>query len=201
MYLDGARDMYGYTFPDGLSKNTPLPRPIVTPTTKARRGGHDDPLSVAEVTERSLLSVELWERVVAAALSLFERGTTIGAVHGLVLADSKYEFGLTADDELILIDEVHTPDSSRWWVADSYQARVDAGNEPESLDKEVVRRAFADVGYRGDGPVPELPPEVWSATTARYIVAYERLTRQPFEPGSYPVADRLVANLTKAGLL
>ena len=201
MYAEGARSMYGYSFPDGLRKNTALPAHIVTPTTKAQHGGHDEPLSCAEVLERDLLPAELWERVMAAALAVFDRGVQVGAAAGLILADTKYEFGLTADDQLILIDEVHTPDSSRWWVADSYEQRLDDGDEPESLDKEVVRRAFADIGYKGDGPVPEVPDEVWSATTARYIVAYERLTGTPFEPGAYPVQARLIENLTKAGLL
>lgn len=201
MYADGARSMYGYSFPDGLRKNTALPTHIVTPTTKAQHGGHDEPLSCDDVVARDLLPADLWERVMAAALAVFDRGVRIGAAAGLILADTKYEFGLTADDELILIDEVHTPDSSRWWVADSYEQRLAAGDEPESLDKEVVRRAYADIGYKGEGPVPEVSDEVWSATTARYIVAYERLTGAPFEPGAYPVQERLTANLTKAGLL
>lgn len=201
MYSEGARSMYGYDFPDGLSKNTALPSSIVTPTTKAQQGGHDEPLSCADVVERGFVPAELWDRVMAAALAIFARGVQIGAEAGLILADTKYEFGLTGDDELILIDEVHTPDSSRWWMADSYQQRLADGDEPESLDKEVVRRAFADIGYKGDGPIPEVPSEVWSATTARYIVAYERLTATPFEPGAYPVQPRLIENLTKAGLL
>jgi phosphoribosylaminoimidazole-succinocarboxamide synthase len=201
LYSGGAREMYGYRFPDGLTKNTPLPRHIVTPTTKAQQGGHDEPLSCDDVIARELLPVELWERVTDAALAIFARGVEVGGRAGLILADTKYEFGLTHDDELIVIDEVHTPDSSRWWVAESYEARLVDGLEPESLDKEVVRRAFADLGYKGDGPVPALPDEVWSETSARYIDAYERITGSAFEPGSYPVADRLFDNLTKAGLL
>jgi phosphoribosylaminoimidazole-succinocarboxamide synthase len=201
MYSTGARQMYGYEFPDGLRKNTALPAHIVTPTTKAHDGGHDEPLSCADVVDRGLLEPELWDRVIAAALAIFARGVALGERSGLILADTKYEFGTTVDGELILIDEVHTPDSSRWWVADSYDSRLAAGDEPESLDKEVVRRAFADLGYKGDGPVPTLPAEVWSETSARYIAAYERLSGAAFEPAPYPVADRLVANLTKAGLL
>jgi phosphoribosylaminoimidazole-succinocarboxamide synthase len=201
MYSTGARAMYGYRFPDGLTKNTPLPRPIVTPTTKAQHGGHDEPLACDEVVERGLLPAELWEQVMEAALATFARGVSLGSHAGLILADTKYEFGLTGDGELLLIDEIHTPDSSRWWIAATYDARLAAGAEPESLDKEVVRRAFADLGYKGDGPVPTLPDDVWSETSARYIDAYQRLTRSRFEPGSYPVADRLIANLTKAGLL
>jgi phosphoribosylaminoimidazole-succinocarboxamide synthase len=201
MYSEGRRAMYGYTFPDGLGKNTPLPKHIVTPTTKALHGGHDEPLSCDEVVQRGLLPADLWERVMAAALAIFARGVDVGRKAGLILADTKYEFGLTATDELILIDELHTPDSSRWWVADTYYARLEAGDEPESLDKEVVRRAFADIGYKGDGPVPSVPADVWSDTTARYIVAYERLTGTRFEPGDYPIQPRLTTNLSKAGLL
>jgi phosphoribosylaminoimidazole-succinocarboxamide synthase len=201
MYSAGSRHMYGYRFPDGLAKNTPLPSHIVTPTTKAEHGGHDEPLSCDEVVERGLLPTELWEQVMAAALAIFARGVEVGRRAGLILADTKYEFGLTVGDELILIDEVHTPDSSRWWIADTYHARLAAGAEPESLDKEVVRRAFADLGYKGNGPVPVLPDEVWAETSARYVDAYERITGVSFEPGSYPVVDRLTTNLTKAGLL
>ncbi|MGI9645245.1 MAG: phosphoribosylaminoimidazolesuccinocarboxamide synthase [Ilumatobacteraceae bacterium] len=201
MYEAGARTMYGHVLPDGLRKNTPLPRHLVTPTTKAQSGGHDEPLSCTEVTERGLLPADLWERVVDAALAVFARGVEIGAEAGLILADTKYEFGTTPDGDLILIDEVHTPDSSRWWVADTYDERLARDDEPESLDKEVVRRAFAEVGYKGDGVVPELPGEVWSATTARYITAFELLTGVSFEPGAYPIPDRLTEHLTKAGLL
>lgn len=201
MYSGGARSMYGYEFSDGLRKNTALPQAIVTPTTKAASGGHDVPVTCQEVVERGLLPAELWDRVMDVAVALFARGVELGERAGLILADTKYEFGLAGDGELILIDEVHTPDSSRWWVAESYERRVDAGHEPESLDKEVVRRAFADLGYKGDGPVPDLPGEVWSATSGRYVAAYEHLTGTPFDPGSYPVPARLVEHLTKAGLL
>ena len=204
MYSTGARTMYGYSFPDGLRKNSPLAQPIVTPTTKARHGGHDEPLSPADVVERGLLPAELWEEVTAAALAVFRRGVEIGERAGLILADTKYEFGLVTGDDgerLILIDELHTPDSSRWWVAASYDERVAAGAEPESLDKEVVRRAYADLGYKGDGPPPTLPGEVWTATAARYIDAFERLTGTALVPGSYPVDERLDANLRRAGLL
>ncbi len=201
MYADGQRSMYGHRFPDGLNKNDELPTPIVTPTTKAEHGGHDHPVGVDEVVDSGLLDADLWERVQATALALFDRGRQLGARGGLLLADTKYEFGLDDDGALLLIDEVHTPDSSRWWVAESYPDRLAAGEEPESLDKEVVRRAFAALGYRGEGPIPTVPDEVWSATTARYIVAFERLTGVPFQPGGYPVEDRLTTNLNNAGLL
>jgi phosphoribosylaminoimidazole-succinocarboxamide synthase len=197
-YASGERVLYGHTLPDGLTKNAQLATPIVTPTTKGEAGTHDVPLSCDAVTERGLVDRDVWHRVQEVALELFRRGSECGVRSGLILADTKYEFGLTIDGELLLIDEVHTPDSSRWWVQSTYAERVARGDEPESLDKEVVRRALADVGYSGDGPVPELPAEVWTATTARYIDAFERLTGTDFVPGRYPVGPRIHAAL--AGL-
>ncbi len=192
-YAAGQRLIDGHELPDGLVKNVPLPAPIITPTTKGADGSHDEPISSADVVERGLVDPELWERVTEAAHRIFERGAARGREVGLILADTKYEFGLSGGGDLLLIDEVHTPDSSRWWVADTYDARLAAGEEPESLDKEVVRRALADVGYTGDGPVPDLPDEVWTATTARYIDAYERLTGTTFRPGAYPAGPRIHA--------
>jgi phosphoribosylaminoimidazole-succinocarboxamide synthase len=190
-YADGARTIYGYHFSDGLKKNTDLPSAIVTPTTKAEHGGHDEPLSPSDVTRKGLVAAALWRSVEAAALELFARGQEIARQSGLILADTKYEFGTTPAGELLLIDEVHTPDSSRYWLADSYEDRLSAGEEPESLDKEVVRRALIDAGYDGNGSPPELAPAVWEATSHRYIDAYERLTGLSFQPGSYPVDDRI----------
>jgi phosphoribosylaminoimidazole-succinocarboxamide synthase len=200
-YDAGQRLIDGHHLPDGLRKNDRLPAPIVTPTTKALHGGHDEPISVAEVVERGLVAPETWDEVLAAALAVFARGVEVGAQAGLVLADTKYEFGIAPDGRVLLIDEVHTPDSSRWWVAETLEARCAAGEEPESLDKEVVRRAFADLGYRGDGPVPELPAEVWQATSTRYVRTYELLTGREFEPGASPVGPRLIQNLRRVGVL
>jgi phosphoribosylaminoimidazole-succinocarboxamide synthase len=194
-YAAGARTIYGHHFPDGLRKNTPLPEAIVTPTTKPPAGSavHDEPLTWAEVVERRLVDVTRWEHVSAVALELFRRGQEVAAEAGLILVDTKYEFGVTADDELLLIDEVHTPDSSRYWIAATYDERMAAGEEPESLDKEVVRRAFIDAGYSGDGDPPIVAPDVWTATSARYIDAYQRLTGLPFEPGATPADARIAA--------
>jgi phosphoribosylaminoimidazole-succinocarboxamide synthase len=196
-YADGARTIYGHRFPDGLRKNTALPAPIVTPTTKPPAGStvHDEPLTSPEVVERGLVEAGRWQHVTDVALEVFRRGQEVAAAAGLILADTKYEFGLAADGELLLIDELHTPDSSRFWVAATYEERLAAGEEPESLDKEVVRRALADAGFTGDGDVPDLPDDVWSATSSRYIDAYERLTGSSFEPGDYPVAARITACL------
>ncbi len=190
-YEDGARTIYGYHFSDGLRKNTDLPGAIVTPTTKADNGGHDEPLSPSDVTRKGLVAAGLWRKVEAAALELFSRGQEIARQSGLILADTKYEFGTTPAGELLLIDEMHTPDSSRYWVADTYERRLSEGDEPESLDKEVVRRALIDAGYDGHGTPPTLDQAVWDATSRRYIDAYERLTGLDFQPGSYPVEDRI----------
>ncbi len=190
-YADGARTIYGHRFPDGLHKNEALERPIVTPTTKAAHGGHDEPLSCAAVEQRGLVAPALWAEVQEAALALFERGRTIGRNAGLILADTKYEFGLAGDGTLLLIDELHTPDSSRWWIAPGHAQRLAAGAEPESLDKEVVRRALLDAGYRGEGEPPPLDDAVWTDTSVRYRRAYETITGHAFEPAEYPVAERL----------
>ncbi len=194
-YTDGARIIYGHRFPDGLRKNTALPNAQVTPTTKAENGGHDEPLTVADVISRGLVEPKLWGETVEAALRLFQRGQQVASAAGLILADTKYEFGLDDNGRLMLIDEMHTPDSSRYWVADTYPARLAAGEEPESLDKEVVRRALLATGYRGEGPPPALADEVWQQTSARYIDAYERLTGTTFQPGAYPVGPRILEHM------
>ena len=156
-YAAGARTIYGYHFPDGLRKNTALPGADRDADDEAA-GRIDRPRRAADVG-RGRRARPRRRRPLAArhrvALELFRRGQEVAAAAGLILADTKYEFGLTADGELLLIDEVHTPDSSRFWVAATYDERLAAGEEPESLDKEVVRRAFADAGFRGDGDLPD----------------------------------------------
>lgn len=198
-YSEGERLIYGYRFPEGLEKNTPLPTALVTPTTKADAGDHDMPLTVADVVDKGLVEAGLWKRVQEAALAVFALGQEVAAKAGLILADTKYEFGLADDGTLLLIDEMHTPDSSRFWEAASYPDRLAAGEEPESLDKEVIRRALDDAGYRGDGTPPTLAPEVWEETTRRYITAYERVTGRSFVPGAYPVAPRVQAAVAELG--
>jgi len=194
-YASGGRHLYGYDLRDGLRKNDQLGDPLITPTTKAADGAHDEPLSCADVVERGLVDANRWEHVTAAATEVFRRGQAIADAAGLILADTKYELGVTDDGELLLIDEVHTPDSSRYWVADSYPDRLAAGEEPESLDKENVRRALLDAGYGGEGEPPTLPADVWSATSRRYVEAYERLTGRTFEPAAAPAAERIAARI------
>lgn len=194
-YADGARVIYGYRLPDGLQKNSRLPEPIITPTTKAAAGQHDEALTCDEVVERGLVAPDVWEQVKTAAVALYVRGQEVAQEAGLLLADTKYEFGLDADGNLILIDEMHTPDSSRYWIASSFVDRYMAGLEPESTDKEVIRRALADAGYSGDGTPPQLDEAVWAETSRRYIDTYEILTKTPFVPGDMPIADRIRKNL------
>lgn len=200
-YSLGEREIYGYRFPDGLRKNEQLPEPIITPTTKGGPTGHDERLTIREVSEQGWLDEATWNEVQSAALALFRRGQQVAQRADLILVDTKYEFGRAPDGGVMLIDEVHTPDSSRFWKAESYAGRFAVGQEPENYDKEFIRLAYAEQGYRGDGSVPAMPPALWAAASQRYISIYELLTGQKFVPGEYPVAPRLRANLVKAGLL
>jgi phosphoribosylaminoimidazole-succinocarboxamide synthase len=200
-YSLGEREIYGYHFPDGLDKNEALPAPIITPTTKGGAAGHDERLTCSEVVEKGWLDAATWEQVQSAALGIFKRGQELARKTGLILVDTKYEFGRTTDGRVILIDEVHTPDSSRFWKTDSYEARMSAGAEPENFDKEFVRIAYAEKGYRGDGEIPAMPAELWASAGQRYITIYEMLTGQAFEAGVYPVAPRLVGNLKKEKII
>lgn len=194
-YHQGERTIYGIDFPDGLQKNDPLPAPIITPTTKAQDGGHDERITSAEVVAQGLVDAETWQQVQDAAVALFNRGQALASRGGLILVDTKYEFGIDEDGNLRLIDEVHTPDSSRFWIANSYEARRAANQEPENFDKEFVRLYYADHGYRGDGDPFPLPADLALQTAERYIRAYEWITGRLFEPAAYPAGERITQNL------
>ncbi len=196
-YQAGERVLYGYQLPDGLEPHGPLPEPLITPTTKAEKGGHDQPITVAEVAESGLVEAGLWAEIQKVALAVFNRGTEVAAAAGFVLADTKYEFGLAPDGTLLLIDEMHTPDSSRFWAVDSLEERLRSGQMPESFDKEPVRLALSATGYRGEGPIPDLPQSVWDAASERYVALYERLTGNQFVPGEQPAAERIARNLAE----
>ncbi len=193
-YSLGERTIYGYDFPDGLQKNAALPAPIITPTTK---GETDERITCAEVVERGLLDAPTWAQVQAAALAIFARGQEIVRRGGLILVDTKYEFGRAPDGRVMLIDEVHTPDSSRFWVADTYGARLAAGEEPDNFDKEFLRLWYAERGYRGDGEPPAPTDELIAQVSQRYIACYEKLTGKSFEPGAYPAEERVIAALKR----
>ena len=186
---------YGLDLPAGLRKNDALPEPVITPTTKATGGAHDERLTSDEVLARGLVPPKLWAEVRHAAIEIFKRGQAVAAKAGLILVDTKYEFGLI-DGKLAVIDEVHTPDSSRYWTAESYAKVRGSADEPESFDKEFLRLWFTRQGYRGDGPQPVLPDDFIAEFASRYIAAYERLTRQKFAPGAQPAAARIEAALS-----
>lgn len=200
-YSLGERDIYGYHFPEGLRKNEALPDPIITPTTKGGSTGHDERLTCAEVTEKGYLDAATWGQIQSAALAIFKRGQQIAQKAGLILVDTKYEFGRAPNGTVMLIDEVHTPDSSRFWEVDIYATRFGAGEEPENFDKEFIRIAYAEKGFRGDGEIPAMPAELWAAASQRYIAIYEMLTGQVFVPAAYPVEPRLAENLRIACIL
>ncbi len=194
-YSLGERHIYGYDFPDGMTKNEQLPESIITPTTKGRKGEHDELITCAEVVERGLLDAETWKQIQIAALAIFKRGQEIAQKGGLILVDTKYEFGRAPDGTLMIIDEVHTPDSSRFWVAESYEERIANGLEPENFDKEFLRLWYAEQGYRGDGAPPAATDDLIAQLSQRYIACYEKLTGQTFEPGSYPADPRIAQAL------
>jgi phosphoribosylaminoimidazole-succinocarboxamide synthase len=189
LYNAGEREPYGVKLPNGLKKNDPLPTPIITPTTKAEAGAHDERITPAEILERKLVTRELWKQVEFVALELFRRGQEIAHGAGLVLVDTKYELGLI-DGELAIIDEMHTPDSSRYWTLKSFE-----GGDPKSFDKEFLREWFNARDYRGEGDPPVMPADFVAQVADRYIAAYERLTGQTFKPGARPVAKRIQGHL------
>jgi phosphoribosylaminoimidazole-succinocarboxamide synthase len=196
-YDGGARVVYGHKLPDGLRKNERLPRPIITPTTKADPGSHDEPITCADVVSRGLVAPEVWENIEHAALELFAHGEKTAWEAGIILSDTKYEFGLDRDGRLMLIDEVHTPDSSRYWDASTFVDRYMVGLEPLSLDKEIIRRALAHAGFTGEGEVPVLGDDVWEETSRRYVEVFEKLTGATFVVGDRPAEERLRRNLER----
>ncbi|HXP74894.1 MAG TPA: phosphoribosylaminoimidazolesuccinocarboxamide synthase [Stellaceae bacterium] len=199
MYKKGERTLYGMRFPDGMRENQKLPATIVTPTSKAFHGGHDEPLTSDEIVKRGLLTAVQWQSVTETALALFARGREMAAKRGLILVDTKYEFGLDKDGRIILADEIHTPDSSRYWFAASYPSRFEAGERPESFDKDFVRSWVAERCDPYKDEIPEIPREMVLETARVYISAYEQITGRAFDlpDPSVPVLERIRKNLTR----
>jgi phosphoribosylaminoimidazole-succinocarboxamide synthase len=185
-YEEGERIIYGLKFPDGLRKNQKLKNPVLTPTTKAEHGAHDEKLTHDEILKRKLLDKKTLEQMEKVAIELFVRGNKVCNKRGLILVDTKYEFG-EYKGKLMLIDEIHTPDSSRFWKAKNYQERFQKGMEPENFDKEFFRIWYAKKGYRGDGEPPEMPLELKIKTAQRYIKIYEMITGKKFKSLDYPL--------------
>lgn len=177
MYEAGDHAPYGVALPDGLIKNDPLPMPIITPTTKAEKGQHDEKITEAEIIDQGLVDPAVWKEVRAAAIAVFERGQELAAKGGLILVDTKYEFGII-DGKIALCDEIHTPDSSRFWLSDSY----DEQRNPQNFSKEFLREWFAKQGYKGEGEPPVIPNDLRAKVAARYIETFERLTGEDFMP-------------------
>ncbi len=199
MYRQGRREMYGHRFADGLRDNERLPKTIITPTTKAAHGEHDAPLGADDILAQKLLTEAQWLDVSAKALALFARGREIAARQGLVLVDTKYEFGFDESGAIVLADEVHTPDSSRYWVAASYPERFAAGMPPETLDKDFIRRWVAERCDPYVDAIPEIPPAVILQAAATYVDAYQRLTGRAFvlPDLAVPPLARIRSNLRK----
>lgn len=185
-YEKGERVIYGIKFPEGLRKNQKLRAPIITPTSKAEKGMHDERLTHDEILKKKLVSPQVLKQMEEAALALYERGNKICNKRGLILVDTKYEFG-EYKGKLVLIDEIHTPDSSRYWKAENYRQRFEKGLEPENFDKEFFRIWYTAQDYRGDGQPPKMTVDLQIKTAIRYIKIYEIITGKKFKPEKYPL--------------
>jgi phosphoribosylaminoimidazole-succinocarboxamide synthase len=199
MYKKGKREMYGHRFQEGLRDNQKLPVTIITPTTKAEQGEHDAPLTGDDIVARKLLTEQQWREVSEKALALFACGRETAARQGLILVDTKYEFGFDEKGAIVLADEIHTPDSSRYWLSTTYPARLAEGAPPDTLDKDFVRRWVAARCDPYKDPIPEIPQEVILQAAATYIDVYEKLTGREFALPDLSVAPlaRVRANLRK----
>jgi phosphoribosylaminoimidazole-succinocarboxamide synthase len=180
MYERGERVLYGHKFPEGLIKNQKLPGTILTPTTKASMGEHDAPITAEEIVEQGLLSQKQWDKLAELSLAIFARGREISEKNGLILVDTKYEFGLDPDGQIIIADEIHTPDSSRFWIKDSYDERLKAGKEPDSLDKEFLRLWIKERCDPYNETIPDIPAETLIEFSNKYIKLYEQVTGEKF---------------------
>ena len=193
-YNNGVRKFCGVDLPDGMAKNQKFEEAIITPTTKAE--DHDESISPQQIVERGLVDPDRWAEVEEVALELFARGTELAAQRGLILVDTKYEMGLDPEGNLTVADEIHTPDSSRYWILDTYEDRHARGEEPESLDKEFLRLWLVDKGISDDN-IPELDDEIRTQVSARYIDLFERVTGEKFETevDDTPILERIEKNI------
>jgi len=194
-YERGARTFCGHRLPDGLKKHARLPEPLLTPSTKAAHGDHDVSASRAEILALTGMPASEFDRAAAIAMALFAEGQRVCAKRGLILVDTKYELGKTSEGEIVVIDEIHTPDSSRFWYESSYAERMATGRDPESFDKEYLRRWLVEQGFRGEGPIPVIPDEVKVEAISRYVEAVERITGEPFVPNLEEPEARLRRSL------
>ena len=197
-YERGVRNFCGNVLPEGLNKNQKFDKPIITPSTKAKHGLHDESISSEEIIKRGLVDAKTYRKMEKATLDLFNFSSNFVARQNLILVDTKYEFG-NLDGKLVLIDEIHTPDSSRFWIKGTYEELFSKGQEPQKLDKEYVRQWLADKGFIGEGKIPDIPDEVKIEAAKRYITAYEMITGKDFGAKNEDVLERIKNNLKKAG--
>ncbi|MBI4067003.1 phosphoribosylaminoimidazolesuccinocarboxamide synthase [Candidatus Gottesmanbacteria bacterium] len=189
-YEKGERTIYGIKFPEGLKKNQKLKKPVLTPTTKAEKGAHDEKLTHDEIIKKKLVSPAILRQMEKVALALYKRGNDLLNKRGLILVDTKYEFG-EYNGKLVLIDEIHTPDSSRFWVDKSYREKFKKGEEPDNYDKEFFRKWYVAQGYRGDGKPPIMSKDLQIKTAQRYISIYEMIIGKKFKPEKYPLEKNI----------
>lgn len=196
-YERGERNFCGNVLPDGMRKDQKFDVPIITPSTKAEHGDHDESVSRERILERSIISPEQFDEMAEMAMKLYQRGVEICAKQGIILVDTKYEFGISTEEKIILIDEIHTPDSSRFWFADEYEERFAKGEPQKKIDKEYLREWLAAKGFTGEVEIPIVPDDVRVETAKRYIQAYELITGLQFNAEVGDVNERLRANLSK----
>lgn len=194
-YAKGAREFAGHKLPDGLKKHQQLDKPILTPSTKAAHGDHDVTASREEIIAMGAVSAKDFDAAAEYAHALFAHGQKVCAQRGLILVDTKYEFGRNKKGQIVVIDEIHTADSSRFWLADSYQEAFAAGNDPKSFDKDYVRRWMGAQGFTGDGPIPAIPDDVRVEAAARYIKACDTIRGEAFVPDTQDPQLRIKKNL------
>lgn len=200
-YQAGKAGAYDIEWPKGLRKDQRFDEPIITPSTKAEYGRHDEPIGEREILSKRIVAPEIWQEATAVARRLFQRGQEWATSRGLILVDTKYEMGI-ADGKLVVIDEIHTPDSSRYWVAAGYEERFAGGADQEMLDKENIRQwLIQEHGFSGHGKPPPLTDEVRVMLARKYIEVFERLTGEAFTSAVGPVAERIRKNLTAKGYL
>jgi phosphoribosylaminoimidazole-succinocarboxamide synthase len=204
-YIDqGRKEIYGIEFPEGLKANEEFPMgPIVTPTSKAEQGSHDEELTDTQASDivDDSYGDGTWQQVRETALALYTRARDYSESHGLLLVDTKYEFGFNSAGELMLIDEIHTPDSSRYWLSKTYAERFAAGNNPESFDKEILRRWLAEQGFKGEGPIPPIDNVVIDRMAEAYTVPYRMLTGQDLPVANQSIAESVRPYLPQKGTI
>jgi phosphoribosylaminoimidazole-succinocarboxamide synthase len=195
IYNRGQRTYCGNILPDGMTRHQPLNPILITPTTKAEVGGHDQPITAQEIISQGLVEENLWKQVEKTALALFARGQKEAESKGLILADTKYEFGVDDAGKLHLIDEVNTPDSSRYWYGEDYEERVKNNQSPRGLDKDFVRNHMKSLGYVGEGEIPALSDEIRVQASMKYIALYELLTGTKFVPNQEEIQTSITRSL------